>query len=122
MGDFSEEDIESCILDYLGTISATTGSEKAQRYHPIIFHQCPPSLHFQQVRTNAILNHHFFLHTSSISVLKIWVLHKHQWGAQALMLSRLSSSVQTSLYSSMDYINMRTCTISKDFKFNDFIL
>ncbi|KAL1833643.1 hypothetical protein ACET3Z_003294 [Daucus carota] len=49
VGDFSEEDIESCILDYLGTISATTGSEKAQRYHPIIFHQCPPSLHFQQV-------------------------------------------------------------------------
>lgn len=49
VGDFSEEDIESCILDYLGTIAATTGFESAQRYHPIIFQQCPPSLHFQQV-------------------------------------------------------------------------
>ncbi|KAL8110200.1 hypothetical protein AgCh_026060 [Apium graveolens] len=52
VGDFSEEDIESCILDYLGTITATTGSERAQRYHPIIFQQCPPSLHFQQVFLN----------------------------------------------------------------------
>lgn len=52
VGDFSEEEIESCILDYLGTITKTTGSERAQRYHPIIFQHCPPSLHFQQVFLN----------------------------------------------------------------------
>lgn len=66
VGDFSEEDIESCILDYLGTVGATKGFERAQRYNPIIFQQSPSSLHFQQVRSNVILNRHFFfLFTSS---------------------------------------------------------
>lgn len=53
VGDFSEEDIESCILDYLGTVRATIGFERAQKYNPIIFRPSPDLQH-QQVRK------HFF--------------------------------------------------------------
>lgn len=55
VGDFLEEDIESCILDYLGTVGVTNGFERAQRYSPIIFQQSASSLHFQQVRSNEII-------------------------------------------------------------------
>ncbi|CAH9112963.1 unnamed protein product [Cuscuta epithymum] len=41
VGDFSEEDIESCVLDYLGTIRATRGFERAQKYDPIVFRPYP---------------------------------------------------------------------------------
>ncbi|XP_073037223.1 stromal processing peptidase, chloroplastic [Primulina eburnea] len=37
VGDFSEEDIESCILEYLGTVKEKKGLERAQHYNPIIF-------------------------------------------------------------------------------------
>ncbi|KAM7479608.1 hypothetical protein LguiA_027821 [Lonicera macranthoides] len=49
VGDFPEEDIESCILDYLGTVRARKGFERAQRYSPIIFRPPPSDLNFQQV-------------------------------------------------------------------------
>lgn len=45
VGDFSEEDIESCILDYLGTIRATRGYERAQKYNPVIFNPYPKLQH-----------------------------------------------------------------------------
>nr|GMD30644.1 stromal processing peptidase, chloroplastic [Ipomoea batatas] len=47
VGDFSEEDIESCILDYLGTVRATRGFERAQKYNPIIFRPSPDLQHQQ---------------------------------------------------------------------------
>uniref|UniRef100_M1B4L3 Chloroplast processing enzyme n=1 Tax=Solanum tuberosum TaxID=4113 RepID=M1B4L3_SOLTU len=49
VGDFSEEDIESCILDYLGTVRPTKGFEKAQQYSPILFSTAPFGLQHQQV-------------------------------------------------------------------------
>ncbi|KAL7244549.1 hypothetical protein ACSBR2_000018 [Camellia fascicularis] len=48
VGDFSEEDIESCILDYLGTVRATRGFEQHE-VNPIIFRPFPSDLQFQQV-------------------------------------------------------------------------
>ncbi|KAB1203490.1 putative zinc protease PqqL [Morella rubra] len=37
VGDFSEEEIESCILDYLGTVTATRYSEREHEFNPILF-------------------------------------------------------------------------------------
>ncbi|KAK9704831.1 hypothetical protein RND81_07G013900 [Saponaria officinalis] len=48
VGDFSEEEIESCILDYLGTVRATRDCEKELVIDPITFR--PPSdMQFQQI-------------------------------------------------------------------------
>ncbi|KAG8388150.1 hypothetical protein BUALT_Bualt02G0096000 [Buddleja alternifolia] len=49
VGDFSEEDIESCILEYLGTVRERRGSERAQKYSPIIFRPYTADLQHQQV-------------------------------------------------------------------------
>ncbi|XP_071701017.1 stromal processing peptidase, chloroplastic-like [Rutidosis leptorrhynchoides] len=49
VGDFSEEEIESCVMDYLGTVRATKGAERALSYTPIVFRPSPNDLHFQQV-------------------------------------------------------------------------
>ncbi|KAL0397213.1 UNVERIFIED_CONTAM: Stromal processing peptidase, chloroplastic [Sesamum calycinum] len=49
VGDFSEEDIESCILEYLGTVRERRGSETAQKYSPIIFRPYTADLQHQQV-------------------------------------------------------------------------
>lgn len=49
VGDFSEEDIESCIIDYLGTVRATSGAERALSYIPIIFRPSYHDLYSQQV-------------------------------------------------------------------------
>ncbi|GMY29028.1 stromal processing peptidase, chloroplastic [Fagus crenata] len=49
VGDFSEEEIESCILDYLGTVTATSNSEGACEFSPILFPPSPSDLQFQQV-------------------------------------------------------------------------
>lgn len=49
VGDFSEEEIESCILDYLGTVRAARGVEKQLVNSPITFRPSPSSLQFQQV-------------------------------------------------------------------------
>lgn len=50
MGDFSEDDIDACVMDYLGTIKAKRGAEKALEYTPVVFRPSPNDLHFQQVR------------------------------------------------------------------------
>ncbi|KAF8409839.1 hypothetical protein HHK36_002357 [Tetracentron sinense] len=50
VGDFTEDDIESCILDYLGTIRETRDSESGHQFNPIIFRPSPSDLQFQQVR------------------------------------------------------------------------
>ncbi|XP_062165357.1 stromal processing peptidase, chloroplastic [Alnus glutinosa] len=49
VGDFSEEEIESCILDYLGTVRATRDSEREHESSPIFFGPSPSDLQFQQV-------------------------------------------------------------------------
>ncbi|KAF3446963.1 hypothetical protein FNV43_RR12143 [Rhamnella rubrinervis] len=49
IGDFSEEDIESCILDYLGTVRATRSSGREHDYNPILFRPSPSDLQSQQV-------------------------------------------------------------------------
>ncbi|KAL7152707.1 hypothetical protein ABFS83_04G116200 [Erythranthe nasuta] len=49
VGDFSEEDIESCILEYLGTVRERKGSERAQKYSPILFRPYTADLQHQQV-------------------------------------------------------------------------
>ncbi|KAI0496559.1 hypothetical protein KFK09_022879 [Dendrobium nobile] len=48
VGDFSEEEIESCILDYLGTVRAKQSFD-SMRFEPIMFRTTPSDLHFQQV-------------------------------------------------------------------------
>lgn len=48
VGDFSEEEIESCILDYLATVRAARKSEK-ESISPITFRPSPSILQFQQV-------------------------------------------------------------------------
>ncbi|KAK3037007.1 hypothetical protein RJ639_029996 [Escallonia herrerae] len=49
VGDFLEESIESCILDYLGTVKATQGFDRAQRHSPITFLPSASDLHVQEV-------------------------------------------------------------------------
>ncbi|GAV65794.1 Peptidase_M16 domain-containing protein/Peptidase_M16_C domain-containing protein [Cephalotus follicularis] len=49
VGDFTEEDIESCILDYLGTVRATRDSQRQKEFSPILFPPSPSGLQFQQV-------------------------------------------------------------------------
>ncbi|KAK6277552.1 hypothetical protein POUND7_017875 [Theobroma cacao] len=49
VGDFSEEEIESCVLDYLGTVRASRDSERAHGFSPILFRPSPSDLQFQQV-------------------------------------------------------------------------
>lgn len=60
VGDFSEEDIESSILDYLGTVRPTKGFEKAQQYSPILFSTAPFGLQHQQVRKDCFSVYIFF--------------------------------------------------------------
>ncbi|KAK6914416.1 Peptidase M16, C-terminal [Dillenia turbinata] len=49
VGDFSEEDIESCILDYLGTVNPVRDLKQKHIESPILFRSSPSSLQFQQV-------------------------------------------------------------------------
>ncbi|GAB2282246.1 hypothetical protein Dimus_016796 [Dionaea muscipula] len=49
VGDFSEVEIESCILDYLGTVKATDESVKEHNPRPITLRPSPSDLQFQQV-------------------------------------------------------------------------
>ncbi|WOK95316.1 stromal processing peptidase, chloroplastic [Canna indica] len=49
VGDFTEEDVEACILDYLGTVSSTKSSNIEKSIEPIMFRPFPSDLHFQQV-------------------------------------------------------------------------
>ncbi|XBI11784.1 hypothetical protein VPH35_138768 [Triticum aestivum] len=49
VGDFTEEEVESCVLDYLGTVSAAKSSNKEEHIEKISFLPSPSDLHFQQV-------------------------------------------------------------------------
>lgn len=49
VGDFTEEDIESCILDYLGTAQATRNHERDQEFNPPVFRPSPSDLQLQEV-------------------------------------------------------------------------
>ncbi|KAL4310642.1 hypothetical protein GQ457_01G008220 [Hibiscus cannabinus] len=49
VGDFLEEEIESCILDYLGTVRASRNSESEHEFSPILFRTSPSDLQSQQV-------------------------------------------------------------------------
>ncbi|KAG9455542.1 hypothetical protein H6P81_000050 [Aristolochia fimbriata] len=49
VGDFSEDDVESCILDYLGTVQAERAVEKRLKFSPIQFRPSPSDLQHQQV-------------------------------------------------------------------------
>ncbi|TKY71123.1 zinc protease PqqL [Spatholobus suberectus] len=49
VGDFTEEDIESCILDYLGTAQATINHKREQEFNPPLFRPSPSDLQFQEV-------------------------------------------------------------------------
>nr|CAD1831278.1 unnamed protein product [Ananas comosus var. bracteatus] len=48
VGDFTEDEIEACILDYLGTVRATSFNSE-QYIAPITFRPFPSDMHFQQV-------------------------------------------------------------------------
>lgn len=54
MGDFSEDEIERSILDYLGTVKASHDSAKLPGSEPIVFRQPTAGLQFQQVRNKAV--------------------------------------------------------------------
>lgn len=56
VGDFSEEEIESCILDYLGTVGATRDTKHVHKDGPIVFRPSCSELQFQQVMTEVHLN------------------------------------------------------------------
>ncbi|KAL3604799.1 hypothetical protein D5086_005658 [Populus alba] len=49
VGDFSEEEVQSCIIDYLGTVRATRDSDQEQEFNPVMFRPSPSDLQFQQV-------------------------------------------------------------------------
>jgi hypothetical protein len=49
VGDFTEEEVESCVLDYLGTVRASNSSNTAEHIEKISFLPFPSDLHFQQV-------------------------------------------------------------------------
>ncbi|KAG8094857.1 hypothetical protein GUJ93_ZPchr0012g20478 [Zizania palustris] len=49
VGDFTEEEVESCVLDYLGTVSAAKSSKTEEHIEKISFQPFPSDLHFQQV-------------------------------------------------------------------------
>ncbi|KAF3504107.1 hypothetical protein F2Q69_00041436 [Brassica cretica] len=55
VGDFSEEEIERCVLDYLGTVKASHDSAKPLGSEPIVFRQPTDGLQFQQVRNKAVV-------------------------------------------------------------------
>eukprot|EP00268_Persea_americana_P007317 TRINITY_DN1270_c2_g1_i2.p1 TRINITY_DN1270_c2_g1~~TRINITY_DN1270_c2_g1_i2.p1 ORF type:complete len:1245 (-),score=273.98 TRINITY_DN1270_c2_g1_i2:1667-5401(-) len=48
VGDFTDDEIESCILDYLGTVR-TTRSAAVLEFDPVMFRTSTPDLQFQQV-------------------------------------------------------------------------
>ncbi|KAE9596484.1 Stromal processing peptidase [Lupinus albus] len=49
VGDFTEEEIESCILDYLGTAQATRNHKIEQEFNPPLFRPSPFDLQSQEV-------------------------------------------------------------------------
>lgn len=67
VGDFSEEDIESCILDYLGTVRATRNS-KDHQCAPVVFRPSPSHFQSQQVRGKANLLVNYIVHIAALSL------------------------------------------------------
>ncbi|XP_054811857.1 stromal processing peptidase, chloroplastic isoform X2 [Prosopis cineraria] len=49
VGDFTEEEIESCILDYLGTTQVTRNCEQDHKFIPPVFRPSSSDLQFQEV-------------------------------------------------------------------------
>ncbi|CAN6220735.1 unnamed protein product [Urochloa humidicola] len=49
VGDFTEEEVESCVLDYLGTVRASNSPNTEEHIEKISFRPFPSDLHFQQV-------------------------------------------------------------------------
>ncbi|CAD6338980.1 unnamed protein product [Miscanthus lutarioriparius] len=49
VGDFTEEEVESCVLDYLGTVRAASSPNTEERIEKISFRPFPSDVHFQQV-------------------------------------------------------------------------
>ncbi|KAL6873468.1 hypothetical protein ACP4OV_013550 [Aristida adscensionis] len=49
VGDFTEEEVESCVLDYLGTVRAGSSPSTEEHIEKISFRPFPSDLHFQQV-------------------------------------------------------------------------
>ncbi|KAI4295276.1 hypothetical protein L6164_035338 [Bauhinia variegata] len=49
VGDFTQEEIESCILDYLGTAQAQRSCRREQEFGPPLFRPSPSDLQFQEV-------------------------------------------------------------------------
>ncbi|OQU76735.1 hypothetical protein SORBI_3010G197000 [Sorghum bicolor] len=49
VGDFTEEEVESCVLDYLGTVRAASSPSTEERIEKISFRPFPSDVHFQQV-------------------------------------------------------------------------
>ncbi|KAG2612975.1 stromal processing peptidase, chloroplastic isoform X2 [Panicum virgatum] len=49
VGDFTEEEVESCVLDYLGTVRAASSPNTEEHIEKISFRPFPSDLHFQQV-------------------------------------------------------------------------
>ncbi|CAM0909938.1 unnamed protein product [Alopecurus aequalis] len=49
VGDFTEEEVESCVLDYLGTVRAANSSSVTEHIEKISFLPFPSDLHSQQV-------------------------------------------------------------------------
>ncbi|GJM97940.1 hypothetical protein PR202_ga14905 [Eleusine coracana subsp. coracana] len=49
VGDFTEEEVESCVLDYLGTVKGTSSPTKEEHIEKISFRPFPSDLHSQQV-------------------------------------------------------------------------
>ena len=49
VGDFTEEDIEACVLDYLGTVTAQKSDQNDAEEVPVTFQVSPTDLQSQQV-------------------------------------------------------------------------
>lgn len=70
VGDFTEADIESCLLDYLGTVDASNYTTRND-LSPIKFRPFPSDLHFQQVRKQIFCH---VAHSLVSHIFKILVL------------------------------------------------
>ena len=49
VGDFTDEEIESCVLDYLGTVCLPESTSNVHDIQPIMFRSAASDLHLQQV-------------------------------------------------------------------------
>jgi len=66
VGDFTEEEVESCVLDYLGTVRAASSPNTEERIEKISFRPFPSDVHFQEVWS--LLWHPLSIFQFSISI------------------------------------------------------